>query len=318
VLGGLHPNGYHKDNANNAVYSSDGIKLCEVDANTWYKRGNTNHRWQRYDEALKCYDKAIEMNPNFVKAWENKGVAFYRLRKYEEAIKCYDKIIVMNPNYPKPWIMKGQIHEWADGLRMIEEYPNHEKIGGLMYINPNYVSRAYIKYYDKAIEINSKYENNAVDVWLELYFALTYRLESLSILCGIYAIPYRLSELYSELYGTDREKERLEKALYCITKALECKSTYAYNPSIWETKGHLLFYLARYEEALKSYEKALEIEPDYYSIGISRYGAVLKELGRDEDARKFFDHLQYMEEKYGPITQFDGGTLLECIVNEFW
>ena len=276
MLGGLRPNSYPNDNTNNAAYSSDGIKIGEVDASIWYKRGNTNYRWQRYDEALKCYDKAIEMNPNYAKAW----------------------------------IKKGLIQEWADGLRIIEEYPNHEKIGRLMQINPNYVSRAYIKYYDKAIEINnSNYENNAVDVWLELCYALAYRLESVSILryC-VHTIPYRLSELYG--IGTDWEKERLEKALYCITKALECKSTYAYNPYIWATKGHLLFFLARYEEAVKSYEKASEIELDYYSIGISRYGAVLKELGREEDARKFFDHLQYMEEKYGAIIQFDGGTLL--------
>jgi hypothetical protein len=55
MLGGLHPNGYHKDNANNAVYSSDGIKIGEklrreADANIWYKRGNTNYRLRRYDE----------------------------------------------------------------------------------------------------------------------------------------------------------------------------------------------------------------------------------------------------------------------------
>jgi tetratricopeptide (TPR) repeat protein len=133
MLGGLHPNGHHKDNANNAVYSSDGIKIGEVDANIWYKRGNTNQRLGRHDEALKCYDKAVEMNPNYVMAW----------------------------------IKKGLIQEWVDGLKIIEEYPNHEKIGGVMQINQNYVSRAYIKYYDKTIEINnSNYENNAVDVWL--------------------------------------------------------------------------------------------------------------------------------------------------------
>jgi tetratricopeptide (TPR) repeat protein len=304
------------------VYTSDGIKIDEVDANIWYKTGNTHYRcgrnneaiecydkaieidpnytsaWngkglvlkrlKKYDEALKCYDKAIEINPNYAKAWIKKCNALCSLGKYEEAIKCCDKAIEINPNYAKVWIKKGLIQEWADGLKIIEEYPNHEKIGGFMQINPNYISRAYIKYYDKAIEINSNYENNAVDVWLELCHALTYRLED------------------TLLHGTDWEKERLEKALYCITKALECKSRYADNPSIWETKGHLLCSLERYEEAVKSYEKALEIEPDYYSAKIFRYGGALRKLGKDEDARKFFDHLQYLEEKYGTKIQFDG------------
>jgi tetratricopeptide (TPR) repeat protein len=67
-------------------------------------------------------------------------------------------------------------------------------------------------------------------------------------------------------------KERLEKALYCISRALEYKSTYADNPYIWETKDHRLFFLERYEEALKSYDKAQEIDPDYYSAEIGRRG----------------------------------------------
>jgi tetratricopeptide (TPR) repeat protein len=298
ALGTLNPNGYDNDNANNAVYSSDGIKIDEVDANIWYKRGNTNYRLGRYDEALKYYDKAIEIDPNLAKAWENKGVAFCRLGKYEEAIKCCDKIIEINPKNAVAWIKKGSIQEWSEGLKIIEEYPNHEKIGWVMEINPNYVSRAYVKYYDKAIEINnSNYENNAVDVWLYLCYTLAYRL------CD------------HGLYGTDWKEERLEKALYCINKALECKSTYTHNPYIWETKGHLLFYLARFEEAVKSYEKALEIEPDYHSFDICRYGSALEKLGRDEDARKFFDHLQYLEEKYGAIIKLDG-TLLDEITIE--
>ena len=68
--------------------------------------------------------------------------------------------------------------------------------------------------------------------------------------------------------------------------------------------------------AVKSYDKALEIEPDYNSAEICRYGYTLKKLGRDEDARKFFDHLQYIEEKYGAIIKLDG-TLLDNITIEF-
>ena len=29
----------------------------------------------KYEEAIKCYDKAIEIDPNYADAWNNKGLA---------------------------------------------------------------------------------------------------------------------------------------------------------------------------------------------------------------------------------------------------
>ncbi|MDO9096974.1 MAG: tetratricopeptide repeat protein, partial [Candidatus Methanoperedens sp.] len=44
----------------------------------------------KYEEAIKAYDKDIEMNPENADAWYNKGFALYGLGKYEEATKAYD------------------------------------------------------------------------------------------------------------------------------------------------------------------------------------------------------------------------------------
>jgi len=42
-------------------------------------------------EAIKCFDEAIKINPNFAGAWHNKGLALRNLGKNEEAVKCFDK-----------------------------------------------------------------------------------------------------------------------------------------------------------------------------------------------------------------------------------
>ena len=50
------------------------------------------------EEALKYFDKALEIDPENVAAWNNKCVAFYRLGKNEEALKCIDKALEIDPN----------------------------------------------------------------------------------------------------------------------------------------------------------------------------------------------------------------------------
>ena len=65
----------------------------------WYFKGLDFGVEGKYNEAIMCYDKAIEIDPEFVYAWYNKGLALYYTGKYKEAIKCYDKAIKLDPNY---------------------------------------------------------------------------------------------------------------------------------------------------------------------------------------------------------------------------
>ena len=61
----------------------------------------------KYDEAIKCYDKAIEFDPDNPVVWNNKGLALNSLGKYDEAIKCYDKAIEIDPDDADTWNNKG-------------------------------------------------------------------------------------------------------------------------------------------------------------------------------------------------------------------
>jgi tetratricopeptide (TPR) repeat protein len=61
----------------------------------------------KYDEAIKAYDKAIDINPQNSTAWESKGLALDDLNKHEEAIRAFDKAIEINPQNSLPWDGKG-------------------------------------------------------------------------------------------------------------------------------------------------------------------------------------------------------------------
>ena len=59
------------------------------------------------EEAIKCYDESIKLNPKYEIAWNNKGNSLYKFGKYEESIECYDEAIKLNPKFENAWNNKG-------------------------------------------------------------------------------------------------------------------------------------------------------------------------------------------------------------------
>ena len=66
------------------------------------------------DEAIKAYDKAIEINPQDSNAWDNKGNALYDLNKTDEAIKAYNKAIEINPQNSIAWYNRASTYSFIN------------------------------------------------------------------------------------------------------------------------------------------------------------------------------------------------------------
>ncbi|MGZ3607884.1 MAG: tetratricopeptide repeat protein, partial [Syntrophales bacterium] len=66
---------------------------------SYLKRGNAYIRLGNYKQAISDYDRAIEINPNYVKAYINRGNTYINLGNYKQAISDYDRAIEINPNY---------------------------------------------------------------------------------------------------------------------------------------------------------------------------------------------------------------------------
>lgn len=78
-------------------------------ANTWFQRGVAAVTAGHYQEALKCFDSALELQSGSAEAWNNKGFVLANLNRNEEAISCCDKAIEINPRYSDPWDIKGRM-----------------------------------------------------------------------------------------------------------------------------------------------------------------------------------------------------------------
>jgi len=61
----------------------------------------------KHEEAIKCFDRGLYINPKHAEAWNNKGLALINLGKHEEAIKCLNKALELNPQIEDAWINKG-------------------------------------------------------------------------------------------------------------------------------------------------------------------------------------------------------------------
>lgn len=65
---------------------------------SWFNRGVALEKMGKSEQAIECFDKALEENPNDSWAWFNKGVSLHRLGLLGEALYCYDKALSFNPN----------------------------------------------------------------------------------------------------------------------------------------------------------------------------------------------------------------------------
>src|ERR671919_3237897 len=63
---------------------------------------------QRYEEAIQCLDKVLEIDPNAQGTWKGKAfILLDPLQRYEEAIECYDRALEIKPDDIDVYYNKG-------------------------------------------------------------------------------------------------------------------------------------------------------------------------------------------------------------------
>jgi tetratricopeptide (TPR) repeat protein len=102
-------------------------------AETYFKLGVDSSQKGEYKKAVSDYNKAIEINPEFVVAYLDRGFTYSKMGEYEKAMSDYNKAIEINPRYAKAYYNRGFLY------RKMGEYDKA------------------ISDYTKAIEIDSKY-----------------------------------------------------------------------------------------------------------------------------------------------------------------
>ena len=82
----------------------DNIKQAKM----YFNSGNNNFQNDNVDAALKDYNKAIELNPDYYKAYNNRAILkSSKLKNDNEALKDFSKSIEINPNFADAYVGRG-------------------------------------------------------------------------------------------------------------------------------------------------------------------------------------------------------------------
>lgn len=97
----------------------------KMNAEEWFNQGVALGKEDKWEDALKAFEKAIEIDSRYAWAWNNKGVALDRLGRYNEALKAFEKVIEIDPQDAKTWFNKGAIlwrlGEHGDALKALQK-----------------------------------------------------------------------------------------------------------------------------------------------------------------------------------------------------
>ena len=85
-------------------------------AKDWKDKGNGLVKEKKYKEALDCYSKAIEIDPNDPILYSNRSLMHINLSEFDQAITDAEKAISIKPEYAKAYLRKGKALE---GKRLI-------------------------------------------------------------------------------------------------------------------------------------------------------------------------------------------------------
>ena len=230
-------------------YFDRAIELNPEYIEAWYAKADLLAFQGRLEEALECTDKMLEINPNISQVWTGKGLCLTMQGKYEEAYECFDKAVEISPENIKSWNYRG----WV----LCEQGKYEEGISS----------------FDKAIEIKK-----------DDYYAWFYKALYLS------------------------ECKHYKEAIECLNKALEIKPD---DMGFWYQRGMVEIKLEQYEEAITSFNEAIKIAPELMEIRVNK-GFALYKLGDYEKAEKTLDRVLETNAGDGSAWFYKGLILAAC------
>ena len=140
------------------------IEKDDKDEDAYFYIGICKFDLKNYEEAIKYFNKVIELNPNNEKAYFNRGLSKAYLQIYEESLKDFDISIKLNPNIDKTYLEKSNvlldINKYEDAIENLNKAIALNQNNSYAYFNRGIAKSNLERYkeamedYNKAIKLN--------------------------------------------------------------------------------------------------------------------------------------------------------------------
>ncbi|MBF0279364.1 MAG: tetratricopeptide repeat protein [SAR324 cluster bacterium] len=102
--------------------------------NAYLNRGNTHIRLAQNEQALLDFNQAIKLDPKNVGGYFNRGNMYLWQRQYRQALEDYKTVLRLDPSEIKAWINRGTAHLYLQQYEQaIENY------NAALKLNPNFL-----------------------------------------------------------------------------------------------------------------------------------------------------------------------------------
>ncbi len=222
------------------------------------------------DKAREYYQKAIGIDPKFIKAYEGMARIAAEAGSWGQVIGAFQRIIALNPRLPQAYLGLGEAYRsLGESKEAVETY---SRLLGL-FPEDEKIDVKVIEAYGHAIA-----DNPGNDLYKEKREEVLADLEQLSKRKKYNAADYyNLGFLYEQVGGK-------EEAMRFYTKAVQMKPDYKqalYNlANLYRDAGN-------YKIAMALYERLVHFHPKFVQ-GYLNMGLIFNALGDQQRARQFY------------------------------
>jgi protein O-GlcNAc transferase len=268
------------------------------------------------DVAVKNYEEAISIQPDYAKAHFNLAGSLHDLGQLEAAVKSYKKTLKIAPDYAEAHNNLGNVFkDLEQGDSAVQSYKK------ALEIKPDYVEAQYslgimlqdLGQLDEAIESYKaaiKIKPNFVDAFNNLGVALL-DLGQLDEAVKSYKSALKLKpdfvEAINNLGIAFYKLSQMEEAIKSYKKAIAIKPDFV---KAHNNLGNAFMELGQLEEAVKSYKSALKLKPDFVEA-MNNLGITFYKLHQLDDAMKCYERALVFNPDFADVYNNIGTVLLE-------
>jgi tetratricopeptide (TPR) repeat protein len=226
----------------------------------WHLLGVIELQGRRYERALECIGKALNIKGREAGAHSNLGLALTNLGREEEALLSFERAIALQPNFAEA---------------------HYNRANTLVKLKRN--EQALVSF-DHAIQLRSQHAPSHYNRGVTCQ-ALGRLEEALASFEQAIAVLPQYAQAHTGRGDVLQSLGRHEEALGSYARALTLVPDYA---EALSNRGNVLFHLRRYDEALGDFDRALAVKPDYADAHYNAGNAWLKK-GKPGEALQCFD-----------------------------